>query len=98
MDDDFASSSSTSLHPATASCIPSNVGAGVEVVQALANKFCTGLALSQSSSNTLPGSVSELQGADATSVFFNFGQITNTCALGCKRKLCSDHHHELDPE
>jgi hypothetical protein len=81
--DDFASSTSTTLPSATAQCNPSNVGAAIEVVGALANKFCTGLDLSKDSSSTLPGSASGLQGADGISVLFNFSQRANTCALGC---------------
>jgi hypothetical protein len=68
---------------ATAQCNPSNVGAPVEVVGALADKFCTGLDLSKDSSSTLPGSESGLQGADAISVLFDFSQTADTCALGC---------------
>jgi hypothetical protein len=67
----------------TAQCNPSNVGADVEVFEALANKFCTGLDLSKDSSSTLPGSASGLQGADGISVLFNFSQTADTCALGC---------------
>jgi hypothetical protein len=74
--DDFAPS-------ASAQCNPSNVGADIEVFEALANKFCTGLDLSKDSSSTLPGSASGLQGADAISVLFNFSQTADTCALGC---------------
>jgi len=74
--DDFAPS-------AKAQCNPSNVGAPVEVVGALSKKFCTGLDLSKSSSSTLLGSASGLQGADTISVLFNFSQTANTCALGC---------------
>ena len=81
--DDFASSTSTLRPSATAQCNPSNVGAAVEVVGALANQFCTGLDLSKSSSNTLQGSASGLQGADGTSVIFNFSQTANSCSLGC---------------
>ncbi|KAF8847572.1 hypothetical protein BDZ45DRAFT_754766 [Acephala macrosclerotiorum] len=81
--DDLASSTSTALPSATAQCNTSNVGAAVEVVGALANKFCTGLDLSKDSSSTLPGSASGLQGADGITVLFNFSQTANTCALGC---------------
>ena len=81
--DDFASSTSTTLPSTTAQCNSSDAGAGVDLVEALANKFCTGLDLSKSSTITLPGSASGLQGEDGTSVFFNFSQTSNTCALGC---------------
>ncbi|KUJ23964.1 uncharacterized protein LY89DRAFT_727016 [Mollisia scopiformis] len=49
-DDDFASISSTAFPLATASCSSYDVGATVELVEALADIFCTGLDLSEGSS------------------------------------------------
>lgn len=81
--DDFATTTSSIAPSAPVVCEPSNMGAAVEVVIALSNMFCTGLDLTKSSVNTLQGSSSGLQDADATSVAFNFTQTADTCALGC---------------
>ncbi|KAH8784624.1 hypothetical protein BGZ57DRAFT_951007 [Hyaloscypha finlandica] len=74
--DDFASSTSTTLPSATAQCNPSNVGAAVEVVGALANKFCSGLDLSKDSSSTLPGTKTCALGCNAS-----YAQIATSCEL-----------------
>ena len=77
--DDFA----TSTPSATAKCNQSNAGVDVVVFNALANKFCTGLDLSKSSSTTIQGNATGLQNTYGSSIFFNFSQTANTCALGC---------------
>lgn len=75
---------STSTRPAaTAQCTPSNESVDVVEVQALANKFCTGLDISKSSSATIQGNATGLQNTYRSSIFFNFSQTANTCDLGC---------------
>ncbi|KIM99170.1 hypothetical protein OIDMADRAFT_30801 [Oidiodendron maius Zn] len=81
-DGDLGASTSTSP-AATAKCTPSNGSVDVVEAQALANKFCTGLDLSKSSSTAIQGNATGLQNTYGSSILFNFSQTANTCNLGC---------------
>ena len=80
---DLAVPTTSIASAAKAKCTPSNMGVDVVVAQALANKFCTGLDLSKSSSASIQGNATGLPDPYGSSMFFNFSQTADTCYLGC---------------